>query len=643
MCGICGYIGSDSHDVLPAMCDIMAHRGPDDAGVWHDAKHQVGLGQRRLSIIDTSQAGHQPMSNEDETIWVTFNGEIYDFDIHRRNLIEKGHIFRSRTDTEVLIHLYEEKGLEFLDELNGMFAFAIWDSRQQQLLLARDHAGIKPLYYRRNGSGLFFASEIKALLRIPGIRRELNYECIPDLLTFLWVPGKETLLKGIKKLEPGNYILWKNGNIQIRKWFTLTYEPDESVSENEWIERINDTLTQATCRQMVSDVPLGVLLSGGLDSSSLAALMRQRNSGREMTGYTAAIDDKDNTRDRWVGDYGYAKLVAQKLDVNLKSFFLKPDIKSLLPKMIYHLDEPDADPAVFPSYLIAKAARDDGTKVLLSGTGADEMFFGYGGHIAYGLYSRLRWVPRCLSGFALAAVHAVASKISGAQSPLARRSKKILRGLLADGFERHMAVVDWAAPQDRLSIYTSDFRDRLDLPEKPPQCMLKYFESFDGTGELNRHSHVLIQSFLAAHNFLYTDKTSMAASVEVRVPFMDIQLMRLCAKIPERYKLKGNTTKYILKKAMEKYLPKNVVYRPKTGFGAPLRKWIADDMVPLVKQLLSSENLRRRGLFEPAAVHRMIEENQCNRTDHSYFIYALLTLELWMQTFIDQPGKQTTI
>jgi asparagine synthase (glutamine-hydrolysing) len=371
--------------------------------------------------------------------------------------------------------------------------------------------------------------------------------------------------------------------------------------------------------------------------------MRQHTNNQQFTCYTAAIASNDNIRDRWVDDYSYAELVAKNLGVTLKSFVLEPNVIALLPKMIYHLDEPDADPAVFPSYLIASAARQDGTKVLLSGTGADEMFFGYGGHIIYGLCSKFRWVPSWISGPAMTTAVAAASLVTGAQGLSARRLKKIRSGMLAEGFERHMAVVEWSSPNDRQSIYSKELINNLNPSEKYSQSMVRYFDDFMGTGQLNRHSHVLIQSFLAAHNFLYTDKSSMAASIEVRVPYMDVELMKLCVKIPERYKLNGCTTKYILKKAMEKYLPKDVVHRSKTGFGAPLRKWIAQDLSPLVGDLLSPKRLCSRGLFEPAAVQQIIQENKSNKKDLSYFIYALITLELWMQTFIDRRGEQVII
>lgn len=640
MCGICGYIGDHRPELLEPMCAAMAHRGPDGMGSWHDPERGVGLGHRRLAIIDLSDAGRQPMTNEDGTIWISYNGESYNFQDHRQRLIARGHKLRSHTDTEVLVHLYEELGPGFLKELNAIFALAIWDQNRGQLLLARDHAGVKPLYYWEDSRRLFFASEIKALLRIPGIPRVLNPRAASEYLTFLWVPGEDTLFKGIKKLEPGHCLTWKDRQVEVRPWFSLAYEPDEAVAEDEWPERVQDALMQTTRRQMVSDVPLGAFLSGGADSSSIVACMRRSYPQREIRCYNVRLDSADNVRDQFVDDYPYAKRVAEVLDVKLLSRVLKPDVMSLLPKLVYHLDEPDADPAVLPSYLIAKWAREDGTTVLLSGTGGDEIFFGYRSHQAYRQYERLRWIPRWLTAPALAVAASVACVAIGAQKPIARRLKKFRRGLSAAGLQRHLAIVDWSSPATRLGIYTREFADSLPRPSAPPDCMTKYFDGFVGSGELNRHSHMLIQTFLSAHNFLYTDKSSMAASVEVRVPFMDVELMKLCAKIPERHKLRGHVTKHVLKKAMEDRLPKDVLYRSKTGFGAPVRKWIVEDLEPMIGDLLAPQRLKWRGLFEPRAVQRILEQNKANRADHAYLIYALLVLELWQQTFIDRAGRE---
>lgn len=643
MCGICGYVGTHQPELLEPMTRAIAHRGPDDVGTWHDAAGRAGLGHRRLSIIDLSPAGHQPMSNEDGTVWIVFNGEIYDFEGHRKWLIERGHKFRGHSDTEVLVHLYEEHGADFVQKLNGMFALAIWDMRKRELLLARDHAGIKPLYYWQDGERLFFGSELKSILRVPGVPRELNRELIPEFLTFLWVPGENTLLRSIKKLEPGHLLVWKDGRISTRRWFSLRYEPDHSVPEAEWVERVHDTFMRTTQRQMVSDVPLGAFLSGGLDSSSIVACMRSAFPEREIKCYTAHFAAEDLTRDQFVDDYPYAKRVADHLNVKLHAFVLRPEMVGLMPKMIYHLDEPDADPAVFPSYLISKLARDDGTTVLLSGTGGDEVFFGYRAHQAYRQYGRYDWLPRGIVSPALAAATSLSSTLMGAQNALPRRLRKFRRAFVERGVQRHMAMVDWSSPAARRRLYSPALAGVVPGDGAIPPAIQAYYDQFEGRGELNRHSHVLIQSFLAAHNFLYTDKSSMAASIEVRVPYLDLELMRLCATIPEDVKLKGNETKWVLKKAMERYLPRDVLYRSKTGFGVPLRKWMAEDMKPLIADLLGPRRIADRGLFDAGQVAAVLAENEANKADHAYLVYCLLTLELWQQTFVDRPGEEVTL
>jgi asparagine synthase (glutamine-hydrolysing) len=641
MCGICGYVGEDHPEWLPAMLDAIAHRGPDYEGVWSDAIERVGLGHRRLSILDLSPAGRQPMSNEDKTVWVTFNGEIYNFGELREKLISRGHRFQSHSDTEVLVHLYEERGADMLGELNGMFAFALWDTNRKQLLLARDHAGIKPLYYCTRADRLAFASEMKSLLRLPGFPRELNQAAVETYLTFLWVPGQQTMLKGIEKLEPGHYLIWKEGKVEIRRWFALEYYPDDSVAEDDWVERIRDTFLRVTRRQMVSDVPLGAFLSGGVDSSSIVASMREAFPDRPITCYTARIDPNDAGRDRFVDDYPYACLVAQHLNVKLKEFVLRPNVIELLPKLIWHLDEPDADPAVFPSYLVSKSAREDGTTVLLSGTGGDEIFFGYRSHEAYCRYASLH--PRLLKVFlpVLSLASIGASALLGAQHPLVRRTRKFRRGLVERGLARHLAIVDWSSPEARDALMGT--LASTGNGSAAAEAIRPYFDCFRGEGEINRHSHLLIQTFLAAHNFLYTDKASMACSLEVRVPFLDLELMRLCAKIPEGLQLKNHVPKYLLKRAMAKRLPHDVLYRSKTGFMAPLRKWIAEDLREVIAEFLSPTRVRARGLFDPIAVTRIIEENRANRADHAYLIYALLSLEIWQQTFIDRPGEEANL
>jgi len=642
MCGIAGYAGTHRPDLLVPMCDAMAHRGPDDAGTWSDASAGVGLGHRRLSIIDLSAAGHQPMQSSDGSVWIAYNGETYNFQEHRDRLEQDGYPFRSRSDTEVLIALYQERGLDFLDELNGIFALALWDERERRLVLARDHAGVKPLYYWLDGTRLYFASEIKSLLTIPEIPRKIHRESIGDYLAFLWVPGEHTLLESVKKLEPGHRLVWQDGAVDIRRWFQIDYTPDTSLSGHEWVERVHDTFVRTTRRQMVSDVPLGAFLSGGLDSSSIVASMRHAFPSRDITAYTVRFDPGDMAEEQGVDDYPYARRVARALEVRLKSIPIEAKVIDLLPKMIFHLDEPDADPAVFPSYLISKLAREDGTKVLLSGTGGDEVFFGYRSHQAYRMYERYQWLRRPPWSWATSLAERAARSTLGAQHLLARRIEKFRRGIDKDGLARHLALAEWSSAKTRASIFAPDLRHSLRGNQAPP-CMQRYFDEFRGTGELNRHSHLLMETFLAAHNFNYTDKSSMAVSLEARVPFMDVELMRLCATIPEHYKLRGNTTKWVLKEAMARYLPHELIHRKKTGFGAPLRKWIREDLHEVVEYLLGPSHVKSRGIFDENFVGGLLDENAAGRADHAYLIYALLTLELWMQSFVDRPGEEVSL
>lgn len=641
MCGICGYVGDHNPPLLERMTSVITHRGPDDVGAWTDEAGLCGLGHRRLSIIDLSPLGHQPMSNEDGTVWIAFNGEIYNYRELRAELEPRNHTFRSKTDTEVLVHLYEEHGDEMLQKLNGMFALAIWDTRKRRLLLARDHAGIKPLYYWTDGRKLLFASEIKSLLQSPDVPRELNRERVGECLHFLWVPGQPTMFRGINKLEPGRLMTWENGRVSSpRRWFDLEYRPDDSVTEADWIEQVHDTFMRTTRRQMVSDVPLGAFLSGGADSSAIVACMRQSYPEREIRCYTATWPSQDIARENFVDDYPYAKRVADHLGVKLSTFEIRADAIKLLPKMIYHLDEPDADPAVFPAYLIAKSAREDGTIVLLSGTGGDEIFFGYRSHQALRSYQRLSWIPRWAASASLGAATSLSIALLGAQGGLSRRLKKFRRGMIARGLDRHLELVDWSDPATRRALLASKGGGN---GETAPVALQNYYADFHGQGEINRHTYVLIQTFLAAHNFLYGDKSSMAASIEVRVPFMDLELMRLMARVPERMQMMGGVPKHLLKRAMSRYLPHDVLYRSKTGFGVPLRKWITEDLDPLIREWLGERRVRERGLFDPAAVTAVLDANRANKADHGYLIYTLLTLELWMQTFIDRPGVEVTL
>lgn len=629
MCGIAGYVGDHRPELLEPMCSAMAHRGPDDQGTW--VGERVGLGHRRLAIIDPTPAGHQPMSAADGRVWISYNGEIYNFKDLKRELVSRGYEFRSGTDTEVLLYLYLEDGPDFLQKLNGMFAVAIWDDRKRSLLLARDHVGIKPLYYWRDQEKLFFASEIKALLEAPEIPRTVNYGQIPTYLTLLWVPGSETMLDGIMKLEPGERLIWEDGQVSRSRWFSLEYEPDYSVSKENWTQRVKDVFTKTVECQMVSDVPLGAFLSGGVDSSSIVAKMREAFPERDISCYSLQFDADDMERDQFAEDLPYAQTVADYLNVDLKTVGVDASSAELLPDLIYQLDEPDADPAIIPTYLITKLANADGTKVLLSGTGGDEVFFGYRSHLAYRLFELLDRVP--------AATPALdwASWLAGKRDPqgaLARRLRKMASSSRVDGFERHIALVDWSGPATRKDLMSDQLLAALPHHHDPLRSVADSFERFQGEGALNRHTHVLAETFLASHNFLYTDKMSMANSVEVRVPFVDVDLMRLAAQIPEDIKLPGRTPKGLLKRAMADSLPQQVISRPKTGFMLPIRKWMSEDLAPVMHDYLAPARLKAEGLFNDKAVSRAIEQHTANHADHAYLLYALLTFEIWRSGYV---------
>ena len=430
----------------------------------------------------------------------------------------------------------------------------------------------------------------------------------------------------------------------IRRWFELNWQADESVSESDWVEQVRDTFVKTTRRQMVSDVPLAAFLSGGIDSSSIVACMREAFPDRPIKAYTAAFPTGQISAEQGADDLPYARQAARHLGVNLQEIQIAPKVVSMLPVMVYHLDEPDADPAVFPSYLIADAARRNGSKVLLSGTGGDEVFFGYRSHQAMHRFAQL---DRDQTGLARAGAvlgTALLASVFGKQHRWSRRSRKFLRGMLAEtGVERHIALVDWSDAGLREKLVNMSLGVGGVGNRQLNEALLPYARSFTGNGAINMHSHLLINSFLASHNFLYTDKSSMAASVEVRVPFLDVELMQLAAKIPEAVKLRNGTAKYVLKRAMEPLLPSSLIYRSKTGFGVPLRHWLRTDLQGLVRDLLGPETIRRRGLFAPTAVQQILTENETGAADHAYLIYALIVLEVWTMTFLDKPGAVASL
>jgi asparagine synthase (glutamine-hydrolysing) len=632
MCGICGVVGRADEQLIKNMLARIAHRGPDDEGI-HIAEtstaQRVALGHRRLSIIDLSPAGHEPMTDMSGQIWLTYNGEIYNFLDLRRELEGRGHRFRSDSDAEVVIYAYREWGRDFLSRLNGMFAFALWDSRDESLMIARDRLGIKPLYYMETPAGFAFSSEIKAILAIPGVEREVDVESLNQFLTFLWVPDPKTIFRGIYKLPPAHYLIYKDGRAETFEYWDVKFEEDNALSEGEWIEAVREQIARSVESQMIADVPLGAFLSGGIDSSTIVALMTGI-ADQKVTTYTFGFRSEDLRYDILEDDVKYAREVGKLFDTDYREAFLEPQVMDLLPKLVYHLDEPVADPAVITSYLICRAAREKLT-VLLSGMGGDEVFAGYPRHLAVKLAEYYNLIPSFLSRPVVAALPGAKP---GKFTALFRNTKKLARSAALPARERYLGFGTYFSENEKQNLYSSDLAQTASRFD-PFQEHKKYFNRVAHEDFINQMLYIDLKTFLPCLNLTYTDKTSMASSLEVRVPLLDHELIEMAARVPARLKLKGLTRKYILKRAAEKWLPREIVYRKKAGFSAPVRAWLVRDLRDWVEDLLSESNIKQRGYFDYIAVRRLIDDNLSGREDNSLKIFQLLTLELWHKQFID--------
>jgi asparagine synthase (glutamine-hydrolysing) len=656
MCGIAGLIALNPETRIAAMLKLIEHRGRDDEGVWlsdsingsggqrpslnGSADRRVCLGHRRLSIIDTSSAGHQPMLSPDRRLVVILNGEIYNYRELREQLRGKGHAFRTQTDTEVLLAAWAEWGEDCLPRLNGMFAFALWDASEPALFLVRDRVGIKPLYYAESrqdacAPGCFtFASEVKSILASGLVKAELDREALHQFLTFLWVPDPNTLFRGIKTVPPGHFVKWRDNELTVRQWWDISFDSiEEGRSDAWWQEQVLETLDRVTKLEMVADVPLGAFLSGGIDSSSIVAMMKHHSKGRRIGTYTIGMEAEDLRYDIIPDDIEWARRVNQQLDTDYHEIMLQPDVAELLPKLVYHMDEPAIDMAI-PSYLVARAARETLT-VMLSGMGGDEVFAGYPRQMAMKIAGAFDPVPQLLRRPVMNALaHALPGGLPGKLTAPLRNVKKFARSAALDFEDRYLGYGTYFTDEAKSRIYTDEMRGvtrNLDAYNAHRQ----YFSRVKNAAPLNQLLYVDLKTFLPCLNLMTTDKTSMAANLEVRVPFLNQEMLELTARMPTRLKLRGLKRKYILKRAAETLLPREVVWRKKAGFGAPIRSWLRGALRPMVDELLSEETVKSRGLFQPEEVRRVIEANLSGREDYNLQVFQLLTLELWQRVFID--------
>ena len=634
MCGISGFVGDFPETLLFKMNEVQAHRGPDDAGTLYIEKHRVGLGHRRLAIIDLSEAGHQPMWDHTGKYCIVFNGEIYNYRDLRRDLINNGVSLRSQTDTEVLLNLYIQHGEALFGYLNGIYSFAIWDAEHERLLIARDPLGIKPLYYSQSDRGILFASELKAILCEPSVSRAIDPHAIASYVSFLWCPAPRTPLAAVKKLEPGNALSVKSGRI-LKQW--AFYTPPQQCADREiepnatsvsMADRLRSAVRTAVERQMVSDVPVGAFLSGGLDSSSIVAFAREFTSQR-LQCFTIAFRDSTKAWEGFSEDLPYAQQVAKHLDVDLHTITVGPEMVDSITEMIYHLDEPQADLAPLNTLFICKLARQHHIKVLLSGAGGDDLFTGYRRHLALRLEEYWSWLPQIARKLLPCSASLLPTSVTAF-----RRLRKAVENAHLPANERLLGYFYWLNPLRAVNLLHSELREKVSLQEISAPLNETLRNTHSSCRPIDKMLLLETRYFLADHNLNYTDKMSMAVGVEARVPLLDLDLVSLADRISDRYKQRGRTGKWIFKKAMEPILPSSVIYRPKTGFGVPLRYWMKGPLADMIHEKLSQTALERTGLFDPAAVASLMDADRRGSIDGSYPLFAILAVQCWHEKFL---------
>lgn len=649
MCGISGLVSCGDRETLARMTDIQAHRGPDDAGLWERTFPDigyVGLGSRRLAILDLTPDGHMPMSNEDGTVWITYNGEVYNFADLRRELEAKGHRFASHTDTEVIIHLYEQEGIDCVRRLNGMFAFAICDLRSggPTLFLARDHFGIKPFYYLHAGRKLAFASEVKALLQVPGIAAELDPIALHQYLTFLWVPDPQTMFRGILKLPAGHCATFSRGELKVRQYWDLSFPSAGNIcarSEAELIAEVRERFRKSVEGQMISDVPIGAFLSAGLDSSSIVAMMA-RSTNQPVRTYTITFPAKYRVGENTLDDPEVPAQLARHLGCQNQRIVVDPDVTDLLPRLIWHMDEPTADPAIIPAYLVCRAAREQST-VLLSGVGGDELFAGYRKYVAHYWAEMYNKLPISVQQIIAHSLEALPNMRGSSLKGMLRLARKMARSASLSPTDRFIRNGTYVDEEQKAGLYSTDFAAQVASID-PTHAHRAAFDRVRDADFLHQMLYLDTKIFMTTLNLTYNDKMSMASSVEVRVPFLDRELAEFVAwNVPPELKLRGKVapmTKYILRQAMRDILPAGVLRQPKAGFAAPVDYWLAYDLKVFVDDLLSEFQVRKRGIFRPEAVRTLVEEHRSGSRDWSMQLWQLLTLELWMRMFHDGGSRK---
>ena len=632
MCGICGLIGIDSYDAIVKMVEVQNHRGPDDNGIENLNKTPpIFFGHNRLSIIDLSSLGHQPMFNANRSLCIVYNGEVYDFESIREELMGLGHSFLSRTDTEVILKAYEQWGMACLEKFNGMFAFAIYDGKKKKIFIARDRLGVKPLYYWESGGQFAFASEIKALLQLEEIRdaTSLDMEAFVSYVSLLWCPSISTPFKNIKRLPPASYmdINLETGEFIIKSFWDVS---DKQVPRNQANskEEVLELLSRSVKDMMVADVKVGAFLSGGLDSSAITALMAP-HATETIEAFTIAFSRDDQQVEAMMDDFRYAKKMSDKFGFHLNKIEITAQKTiDLLPKIVYHLDEPVGDPAAINTFLMSKLAKDKGVAVLLSGQGSDEIFGGYRKYLACIMLEKYkRLTPSIIQALLNGIISKLPVMAGNKGIRLTRWAKRLLLEKHDDPFKNYFAMCMFLDTLNLSKILKEEiFRHFTD------EAHQKFFNGFNGS-YLNRMCFTDTKLFLPGLNLNYCDKATMAASIECRVPFCDHDIVEYAFSLPDNLRIKNLSQKYILKKAMENVLPSEVIYRPKMPFSSPIRSWVKNDFKALINDYLSKDRLEKQGLFNYKGVQTLIEEDRQGIKDNAHVIYGLLTMQIWLDVF----------
>ncbi len=624
MCGIAGkyFFGCDKRvdpSTIRAMTDVVAHRGPDDYGYYLSG--QVGLGHRRLSILDLSPAGHQPMTNEDGSLWLVFNGEIYNYKLLRAELESKGHQFGSSTDTEVILHAYEQYGLDCVTKFRGMFAFSLWDERRKRLVLARDHFGIKPLYYYQGKDFISFCSEIKSLLEDPEVPNTVDTQALSNFITLHYVPGPRTMFDGIRKLLPGCILIAEQGNVRLRKYWELKKQGTFSLSEPDATELVYQELRSSVRDRLQSDVPVGALVSGGLDSSGVLALMTdilQKPVPAFTVGYSQDASDG-------FSEFKYSRAVAKHLKSDYHEVIVTSEMfKDFLPKAIWHQDEPIGEPPAVPLYFVCRLAKEHGVTVLLSGEGADELFAGYNRHNGETFSRYYQLLPDAINR---SIVNRFVNCIP--KAPLLKKGHRTM--MIRDWWARYQSWHTVFSPELKAELLkANDFI----FAETFGDVFGKYQDTVLPLDNLDRILWLDLQSWLPDDLLMKKDKMGMATSLEARVPFLDHLFAEMTFQIPSRLKVRRLTTKYILKKSLERLLPREIIYRKKQGFPTPISRWIGHELRGYVQDWVCGSGARNHSFFDHGVVRRLLQEHVSGQQDHERLLFPILNFELWYDLFM---------